>query len=452
MSASELRAGFGRASIIPDYSVPLLGYGNSTNRMSQGYLNPMEVNCTAIQDTQGHTLLLLAMDMALTNTAFYQYGANQLGKEVGIPDANVIIAATHTHSGADIYTEHENSKRYELDLYQWIREAAKQAVEDLAPATLQTGSIDVEHMNFVRHYIMNDGSYYGDNFGSRESGYKCHEREPDKQLQLIKLVRDGEKKDILWVNWQSHPKLASTASTMNGKLTRPLLSSDYVGFMRDYVRKHADCEVAFFLGAAGNLNPLSDIQEEQATVPENVMVYGHKVGDYVLEALKNMKDVASGPVLSKKVFFQAPLDHTEDHKAENAKLVMAHWAQHNNFRLNVEFGKQYEIYSPYHAEAILRRAGDPGSFREMEINAVSFGDVGFATAPYEMFLQNGQAVKEGSPLETTFMITNCNGVHMYIAADAAFEYGSYEVHNRTYARGTAEALQNKMIEMLNGLK
>ena len=451
-NSSKLLAGFGRTSMVPDYSVPILGYGNSTSRMSQGYLNPVEVSCVAVQDDAGETVLLISMDMALVNTYVRLNALPLVAEATGVPLSNIILTATHTHSGADICTEHENSSRYEKDMRVWLSEAAKLAMADLAPATLQTGAVDVEHMNFVRHYIMNDGSYYGDNFGSKESGYRCHEREPDKKLQLIKLVRGEDKKDILLVNWQSHPKLASTASTMNGKLTRPLLSSDYVGYMRDYVGKIANCEVAFFLGAAGNLNPLSDIAQEQATVPENVMVYGHKVGDYVLKAMENMKDVASGPVQIKKYDFPGQIDHSEDYLAANARIVMDEWRTNKNFKQNVEFGKPLGIMSPYHAESILSRSGNPDAIKELEINAVSLGDVGFATVPYEMFCQNGLAVKEGSPFETTFMISCCNGVNGYMAADSAFEYNSYEVNNRVFVRGTAEAVQDKLIEMLQELK
>lgn len=448
---TTLKAGFGKTSMVPDYSVPLLGYGNSTSRMSQGYLNPVEVSCTAVQDSSGETVMLISMDMALVNTYVRLNALPMVAEATGVPLENLILTATHTHSGADICTDHQNSPRYEKDMRIWITQAAKLAMADLAPATLQTGAIDVEHMNFVRHYLMNDGTYYGDNFGNRESGYCRHEREPDKKLQLIRLVREG-KKDILLVNWQSHPKLASTASTMAGKLTRPLLSSDYVGYMREYVGKQADCEVAFFLGAAGNLNPLSDIQEEQATVPENVMVYGHKVGDYVLEAMKNMKDVASGPILLRKKQYPGKIDHSEDHLADNARLVMDEWQTNKNYKQNVAFGKPLGIMNPYHAESILNRASNPNTTKDMELNAITFGDVGFATVPYEMFCQNGLAVKEGSPFETTFMISCCNGVNGYMAADSAFDYNSYEVTNRTFVRGTGETVAEELVGMLKELK
>ena len=80
----------------------------------------------------------------------------------------------------------------------------------------------------------------------------------------------------------------------------------------------------------------------------------------------------------------------------------------------------------------------------------------FITAPYEMFDINAMFVKENSPFETTFVMTVANGSNAYIASDSAFEFnngtGSYEVHNRNFPRGTAEALADNFVEMLNELK
>ena len=123
-----------------------------------------------------------------------------------------------------------------------------------------------------------------------------------------------------------------------------------------------------------------------------------------------------------------------------------------SYKVASDLSKSLGMLNPYHAESILSRASNPDTIKIMEINAFSVGDVAFATTPYEMFCQNGLAVKEGSPFETTFMISCCNGVNGYIAADSAFEYNSYEVGNRIFVRGTAEAVPEKLVEMLQELK
>lgn len=62
------------------------------------------------------------------------------------------------------------------------------------------------------------------------------------------------------------------------------------------------------------------------------------------------------------------------------------------------------------------------------------------------------AVEEGSPFETTFVMTCTNGLHNYIAAEYAFQgRGVYEVHNRSFVQGTAEELADTFLEMLKFL-
>jgi hypothetical protein len=299
---------------------------------------------------------------------------------------------------------------------------------------------------------MNDGTYYGPNFGSNASGYKAHEREADNQMQLVRFLRPAEdKKDILMVNWQAHPVLASTTFSAEGKAGRAMLSSDYIGYMRTYVQEQTDCLVAYYLGASGNQNPNSFIAEEQKKVPTDVKIYGKQLGQYVVDALDNMKDVDAGPVKTKRMVYVGQRDHTEDHLLMAAKEVEALWLETNNTIACYELGRPMGVQSAYHAISIISRA-KAGQTKEMAINAISIGDVGFATVPYEMFCQNGQAIKEGSPFDTTIVITLCGGYNNYVAADAAFEYGSYEVHNRTFVRGTAEEVQDHLIAMLNELK
>ena len=60
-------------------------------------------------------------------------------------------------------------------------------------------------------------------------------------------------------------------------------------------------------------------------------------------------------------------------------------------------------------------------------------------------------VKENSPFPMTVVMTCANGANGYIASEPAFEYGSYEVHNRVFARGTAEDLAGTMVDMLKDL-
>jgi len=447
-ASADFKAGFGRVQITPNYSVPLAGYGNTTSRMSQGFLDYLYATCIAVQDAQGETVLFVTADIININDNTYKLCSEAISSATKVPVDHIIVSATHTHSAPDLISNHSSIVQYKTFFVESVTQACIAAIKDLSAASVSTGSLDAEGMTFVRHYLMNDGTYYGDNFGSTSSGYKAHERDADEQMQLVKFTRNG-KDPILMINWQSHAKVGSTGSTQEGKNGRSMMSADYIGSMREYVEKEAGCLVGFYLGAAGNLNPRSNFIEEQKSVPNDVTAYGKQLGDWVLKGLKDLKEVPTGKVVTKQMVYEAVIDHTEDNLVQYAQPVAKIWEQTNNY--NQSKDEAHGVMSPYHALGIINRS-NAGQSKEMQLNAISIGSVGFVTAPYEMFCQNGQAIKEGSPFETTFVITCTNGHNSYIAADAAFEYGSYEVHYRTFVRGTAEEVQDALIGMLKEIQ
>lgn len=447
--APAFKAGYGRVNITPSYSVPL--EGNRTARMSLGFLNYLYTICVALQDEEGNTALLIVNDLAMTYTILVDKHIKAISEATGVPEGNIYISATHTHSGPTVTSSNSVMEAYRPFLMESMVQAAKDAMADLAPAKVETGSTQATGLTFVRHYLMNDGTYSGDNFGKTASGFAAHERDADEEMQLVRLVREKDKDDILLVNWQSHPTLASSSATPEGKFSQEMLSSDYVGFMRDYVQEQTGCQVAFYLGAAGNLNPRSSIAAEQANVPQDAKVYGEKLGTYAVEALDTLQPAKPGKLVTQRKGYDAEVDRTEDHLLANAKIVKELWDQTQDFELCVRKAEYLGLRSHFHASGVIRRAGMTEKTQQMQINALSVGDIAFVTVPYEMFCQNGQAIKEGSSFETTFVITCCNGHYNYMAADAAFEYGSYETQNRTFIRGTAEAVQNELITMLEEL-
>lgn len=133
-------------------------------------------------------------------------------------------------------------------------------------------------------------------------------------------------------------------------------------------------------------------------------------------------------------------------------MIAEVWYATNNYSQAMAAAPDSEIYSPYHASSILNRSRVTEATRTMELNAIRVGPIGFITAPYEMFDVSGMAIKEGSPFDTTFVLTCANGHNDYIASEYAFEgRGTYEVHNRRYIKGTAEDLAQTYVDMLNSL-
>jgi len=255
------------------------------------------------------------------------------------------------------------------------------------------------------------------------------------------LSRRGIVKEI------SHQKSGSFRCA--NLLNRFLLSADYVAAFRDHIEAQTNAYAAFFLGASGDVNPLSKIPNHTRTTHYDA--YGRLLAQTVLNALDRLKPIPSGPVNTQRIRFTADIDHTEDPLLEQARQIAALWTRTNDYALCVQTGRPHGIASPFHALSIIRRAQNPNTVQQMDIVAGSMGDVGFVAAPFEMFTANGLSIKARSPFSATFVLTCANGSYHYIASDQAFDYGSYEVHNRNYSRGTAEALANSMVDLLTRL-
>lgn len=451
-SAKTLKVGFGRENITPSYSVPLAGYGNTSMRMSQGFLSYIFATCIAITDENDSSLLLITLDFTGMYTNIVEPIKTAITEATGVPAERILMNVTHVHSGPDMTNSNEpNIGKYKPELYAKVAAAAKAAMDDRSPATMEIARGESENLTFNRHYITTTGQLLSDNM-SQQGDIISHHHDGDESIQLLIFRRAAEdKKDILAMNWQSHIKLDSTADTDVGREKRPMLSADGVGHLRDYLEANTDYLFAFYLGAAGNMNTHSKIKEEVRTVQSKE--FGQMLGDHVLDALKTTTPVNGTVIQEAHGYYEAVVDHSEDHMVTDAQKVNAVWKATNNFTEAVNAAPNSGIVSPYHAGSIISRYNNKEGTRKLELNAIRIGDVAWATTPFETFDITGKFVKDNSPYEMTFFMSMCNGANSYIAAEYAFDkVGTYEVHNRLFEKGTAEGVADQLVEMLKSME
>ena len=182
-------------------------------------------------------------------------------------------------------------------------------------------------------------------------------------------------------------------------IKKTTISADYVGAVRDYLEKETGCLFAFYQGAAGDQNPRSRIPEENRRA--DYIGYGQRLGEHAQAAAYQEVDSANIQVLK----------------------------------------QTYEV--------------EP----ELNMWAITVGDVAFITAPYEMFSATGKYIKQESPFPTTFVISYTNGYVGYMPNKEAYEFrqpdgtvmACYETNCCNYVKGTAEILADKYVEMLKSL-
>ena len=126
----QLKAGFGRTDITPDYSVPLRGYGDTKGRMSTVNLDPLFATCVAISDGT-NTALFYHMDLTGMPTASVEKCRKAIGEKHGIPAELIYFTATHNHSAPDDMADMECIARYLPEMEATTALAADEAIADL---------------------------------------------------------------------------------------------------------------------------------------------------------------------------------------------------------------------------------------------------------------------------------------------------------------------------------
>ena len=433
-----LQVGYGRENITPSYTVHLQG-GTWKERKSTGLLDYVYATCIALSEG-GQTVLLYTLDMKLATDNYIDPAKEAVSLATGIPQENILFNATHTHSSVAIRYQWDGVDKYKTEFNEAVVKAAQTAIADLSAAEIYGGGVQTEGLNFVRHYVMNDGSISGSNFGDTKSGYKGHVWEGDQELQLVKLARAAEdKKDIVIMTFPTH-------GTFNEHGTD--ISADVPTEARNLLEQNGYL-TAYFMAASGDQVPSSRIEGEAIA---DYREYGKKLGQYALDGLAGLTKLEGSVMkLTTKTFTAGTNKEGLDKLVEAQEVKnLADQYGSNSSQVAAKV-KEYGFASRIQANWVVTRSKLEDTM-SMDLRVLSVGDLSFVLAPYEMFGKHGIQLKEESPFATTLIITCSEGSFNYIPTVEAFEYGAYESHCSYFERGTGDMLVKEYLDILNAHK
>lgn len=412
--------GFGRVDISGPLPVAIWEDEATTVR------DPLYLTVVAVCDGENVALLMTADAMGVT-LAVYQQCAKQIKKDYGISEENLLINVTHSHSAPSI----GNNARWLKNFYAQFKIAVEDALRDLAPAKAFTGKGYTDSLNFVRRYLMPDGSWQTNAGNTAVS----HESESDNEVRTIRFKREG-KKDVLMTNYQTH---------YMGGLPDGQLSADIFGEFRKLAEKELDCLFGYFSGSSGNLNFNSAIPGERKYYD-----FASGAKEYVRAvktALEGETETATGKIIAKASVYQANVKQDSPERIAHAKEIDATTDE----KIRAQKVREYGFLSKYEASAVVTRAA-MGPTKDLHFFAVSFGEIAFSTAPFEQFDTNGQEVRAASPFKMTFTLSMTNESNNYVPSALAEDHMSYEVSTCRFEKGSGTAFANEQIRLLNECK
>lgn len=441
-------AGFGRADISP-YAIHSAFSGTNSGKE---VLDPIHVTCLALWDGE-NTTLMFTMDVRQAAEFLVDHVKDAVSRETGVSEDRIFLTVTHNHSAP-------SSTNTSGSVLQWFREtvfpasvvAAKQAILDLQPATAYVANaVSADGTNFVRRYRDNKGwRSVNDGKGSVD-GFKEYESVADKTLRTLRFAREG--KDILLVNWQGH-----AAHAVN---YHKLVTADFIKELRVGLEDE-DTHFMYYNGGTANLNfqpynpadaassPFRIKKTENETKQEkfvrehdDYIEIGKSLVDTVGTALKNEKKIHTGKVNIRNLTYDGVVRQDTEADYQNALLCRE---ESKTTDWDKAIAKKYgtdqrKFTSQYEVSNIIERyeyIQNNGPTKAIYMHTVTFGDMAFALAPFEMFDETAKNIRDASGYEMTFACGYTNGYGKYMPTETAFINGGYEVHACHYESGTAE--------------
>jgi len=367
----------------------------------------------------------------------------------------ILINFSHTHhappGGCTIYgsfgeqdPEPEPATLEYIDeLHRLIVDVCRLACERLEPAWVRWG-VGAADRCFNRRRRDADG---------RVRALDWHEDGMlDRSVPVLQAVRSNDEPIVTLVAFGCH--------TVTTGLQEAGYSPDYVGPLRDAVRRWTGGECVFFIGAAGNVMPIvafEDAGHERRAMGEDI-------------ALQALHALGPRPIWPSRLYYEGgfrsgtPVATIRWEAIDTAAPVLAASERRVSFPLQpiptlagiVDFRKRSEreldaAARGGAAEAELRllrfhglnwarrveaeiRSGNPRTAVEGTIGAVRIGDGVIATGPGETFTEIGLAVKERSPAIVTLYAGYTNGCISYFPIASEYPRGGYEPDygNKTY--------------------
>ena len=441
MTSSPLHAGAATADITPEGSHFLFGYPHVA-RMSTGVHDRLLSSALCLNDGRT-TLLFLANDIVSIGNESVGRVRDRIERATGVPVANMMITASHTHSGPmtfDLLSCGEDAAVPKADpayvrrLEDGIVQAAVQAHRSQRPAEVGLA--------------VADGSCVG---GNR------HEPDgPADPATPVLVVRDRERQRFLaaMVICSMHPTVLHEDST--------LISGDFPAATRRYLQEHAfgiDCPVLHHTGPSGNQSPR---HVTRANTFEEATRLGNLLGASIAEAIAPARYTDDVVLSCARNFVtlperQPPSIDEADRRLQQAARRLDALRRNGDKRQEIRtaecdwFGAE-ENLALARAAATNRLREAVASVMPAEVTVMRIGPWAFVGWPGEAFVEFGLQVKSACP--DCYVIGLANGeLQGYLVTGEAVEKGWYEAMNAVFAGpGAGMALVKASIELLHGLR
>ena len=411
---TTFRAGVAEVDITPPMGVEMWGYGPYEKRVCTEVLDPLAARALWLE-AGGTAVALITADLGSITQETRDAVARRLREATGLPAENLLVAASHTHSGPAtqwVVGWGEVSPGYLKQLEDSLVEAALRARASLEPARVGACC-------------------------KRVGGVGVNREQPelgplDTAAQLLRVDRADGKPLAVAFNFGAHAVVRYPYTSR--------ISADWPGLAAAYLRTVFRGAVPLFLqGCSGNINghDMTFAREDPVTQQR---VCDLRVGDVAkrfadqvlpaLEALKTEPSASLGAIFTTVDLACEPPDPGElrqvlaDNRAVADRRTLADLRPlHERLATETEEERAWRVarFNVDWAAHQLKLLDEAPPAVKAPLQVLRVGGAAIVAWPGEIFVELGLEVRQRSPIRPTFVASFANGNVGYIPTEAAYE-------------------------------
>ena len=433
----NLLAGAAIINVTPQKPMFLHGYPH-VERTSEGIHDPLYASALVIDNGEVQ-IGFCAVDVIFISREIAANVRIRVHEQTGIPKQNLMISASHTHSGPVTFSD--------IFYDPVVPKADPEYISYLTNKLVDVYVKAFQNKRASKIAITTaDGTGVG---GNRRS--KTDITDPEVPVVILK---DAETNRIFALStiYCMHPTVLHEDSK--------LYSADFPGYTRENIKKEfgEDVILLYHTGPSGNQSPRHYVKSNTFDEAQRL---GFILGERIIESVRQLRNSAfkdwvalsakqSSQMLPKKKFMSIE-------EAESKMILVKNKLQQMQ-QDNVSPSEIRTVECDWFGAEENKQLAEMAANRELEkvyqlvlpaeINVISIGSNNFVFLPGEMFVEYSLMIKNNLP-GNTFIASLSNGVLAgYLVTEGAEQEGGYETSNSIFPAQAGKLLVEKVIDLL----
>lgn len=431
-----LIAGVCEKVITPDFPTFLSGYPEPLDRYHDQVHDDIKAHCFYLKN-RGVQLAIVTLDLLYHAKARVAQLRQTIEEELGIPAANIMVSATHTHSGPAPTSLPFGTRDNRVEMYpyylDWVNQQIVAGVrEAMLGAFAATIGIGKGHCGKEQNV----------------GGNRRHKDGPaDPEVWTLVIRDDLDQVRGILINYALHPTFLHAHSRA--------ITADYPGFIYEYLQKEYPGVVSGFqIGAAGDQSSRHFRNDQSFAEARRV---GYAIAATASQLVDELDYENDPTLLVKKTDLMPDLkpvptleEATAGQKAavqdlEQARLDNEPYAYQRTLEVTL-IGANRRLK--------LAQAG-PDAYASyapifpFEIMLIGIGEARIVTVPCEIFVEFALRLKKESPRAKTIFGSVSNGASGgYVYTKEAMAEGGYEPLVSIYAPEAGDKIIKAALDLL----